>query len=142
MDKARALIKKFEGCKLSAYTCPAGKLTIGFGHVMQAHEPQKISMDQAERLLDIDIAIALTKIKKLVKVSLTDNQIQALVSFVFNVGEGNFSCSTMLKKINSKDYAGASREFLRWDKARVNGKMQSLPGLTKRRLAEMELWNS
>lgn len=142
MDKAKELIKRFEGLRLKAYICPAGKLTIGYGHVIKEHESKEITLEDAERLLDIDCAVAMVRIRDLVKIKLSDNRMQALISFVFNVGVGNFASSTLLKKINTADWNGAAKEFLRWDKARVNGKMKALPGLTKRRKAEMELFTS
>ncbi len=142
MKRAKELIRQFEGCKLSAYTCPAGKETIGYGHVLKPHEPKQITLDQAERLLDIDCAIALLQIKKHVKTVLTEQQTEALVSFVFNIGAGNFEKSTLLKKLNSRDIKRAGDEFLRWNKARINGKMTELPGLSRRRKAERELFLS
>ena len=142
MEHAKALIRQFEGCKLSAYTCPAGKETIGYGHVLKPHEPKQITKEQAERLLDIDCAIALLHIRKHVKISLSEKQTEALVSFVFNIGAGNFETSTLLKKLNCGDIRGAGEEFLRWNKARVNGKMTELAGLSRRRKAERELFLS
>ena len=75
-------------------------------------------------------------ILKYVKVPLTDNQLSALVSFVYNVGIGAFASSTLLRKLNARDYVGAANELLRWDKGTVNGKKVVLRGLTIRRAKE------
>lgn len=134
------LIKEFEGEKLKAYLDPIGLLTVGVGHLVKKGEPyrlgQVISAAESERLLRDDLLEAETAVMKLVKVKLNDNQWGALVSFVFNLGAGNFQKSTLLKKVNARDYAGAAKEFERWNKA--GGKV--LAGLTRRRKAERDLF--
>lgn len=142
MEKAKELIRRYEGLSLKAYICPAGKETIGYGHVMQAGDPKRITVTEAERLLDQDCKIAQKGIAALVKTQISDQRMAALISFVYNVGIGNFGNSTLLKRINVADWGEAAKELLRWDKARVNGQMQVLPGLRKRRQAEMELFCS
>ena len=137
MEKAKRLIKEFEGLRLTAYTCPAGVWTIGYGHTKGVRQGMKIDQAQADRLLDIDIANVARSIRQLVKVNINDNQAQALVSFIFNVGARAFSNSTLLRKLNNKDYAGASSEFDKW----VYAKGKKLPGLVRRRKAEKELFN-
>lgn len=136
MEKAKRIIKEFEGLKLNAYLCPAGVWTIGFGHTKGIKQGMKIDQATADRLLDIDIVDVARSIRKLVKVDLNDNQAQALVSFIFNVGAGAFEKSTLLRKLNQKDYAGASDEFGKW----VYAKGKKLPGLIRRRKAERELF--
>jgi len=131
------LIKQFEGCKLKAYRCPAGVLTIGYGHTgSDVKEFTIISQGQAEKLLKMDLIIHCNNVAKLVKVPLNQNRFDALVSFEFNVGFGNFSKSTLLKKLNKGDYIGASREFDKW----VFANKKKLAGLVKRRQAEKELF--
>lgn len=131
------LIKEFEGCKLKAYKCPAGIWTIGYGHTgPDVKENLVITNYQAGALLVGDLQKFENAIKLLVRVPLSQNQFDALVSFVYNVGPKAFQDSTLLKKLNAGDYLGAAEEFLRWDK--VNGK--PLAGLTKRRKAERELF--
>ena len=142
MNKAKDMIKHFEGLSLKAYKCPAGLWTIGYGHVIKPNEPKIISLEQAENYLDKDIQTIKNKVLCLVKVTLTDNQLSALISFVYNVGAGALASSTLLKKLNKKLYAEASAEFLKWDKAKVNGTLKALPGLTTRRNAEMRLFLS
>lgn len=141
------LIKSFEGCHkvtddgmVRSYRCPAGRWTIGYGHTKGVRSGMKISMKEAEDLLLSDIAIFENAVKSRVKVELTQAQLDALVSFVFNVGEENFASSTLLKKLNAKDYDGAAAQFSRWNKATVNGKKTALSGLTRRRTAEAALF--
>ena len=130
------LIKKYEGCVLTAYQCPAGVWTIGYGHTKTACKGRKISRRTAEKLFEEDIEIYENGVNKAVSASLTQHQFDALVSFSFNCGLTALRNSTLLKKLNSKDYEGAANEFTRWNKS--NGKI--LPGLTKRREEEKELF--
>lgn len=137
-DNALELIKRFEGLRLTAYKCPAGVWTIGYGHTANVLRGQRCTEIQAELWLMDDLREAEQAVDDLVKVPLTDNQRGALVSFVFNVWAGNFIASTLLKKLNAGDYAGAADEFRRWNKA--GGKV--LAGLTRRRDAEAALFLS
>ena len=140
-EYASALIKEFEGLRLESYVCPAGKLTIGYGHAFgDVSKGQKITRDEAEKILEKDIEYFTKGIKTYLKVPIAPNQLGALVSFCFNIGIGKFKTSTLLKKINAKDFDGASKEFLRWNKATIDGKLTVLDGLTKRRKAEMEIF--
>ena len=130
------LIKKFEGCKLKSYLCPAGVPTIGYGHTYGVKLDRTISFQEAEVLLDHDYQEAEDDVLEVVTVPLTDNQLGALTSFVFNLGKGNFSSSTLLKKINKGDFTGAANEFDRW----IFSKGVKLNGLVARRAAEKELF--
>lgn len=130
------LIKKFEGLRLEAYKCPAGKNTIGYGHTRGVRIGQKITKDQAERFLADDFLEAESEVARMVKVPLTWNQLDALASFVFNLGAAKLLGSTLLKKLNSGDYKGAAAEFDKWVFA--NG--VKLNGLIARRKAERELF--
>lgn len=130
-------IKRHEALRLEPYQDEAGKWTIGYGHLLLPGEWfDRIDEAKAEELLRQDLAIAEQAIKKLVKVTLNQNQYDALVSFVFNVGVGNFSRSTLLKKINLGDYAGAVAEFPRWKYA--GGKESNI--LITRRKREQQLF--
>lgn len=136
-ERGVELIKRFEGCRLVAYRCAANKLTIGWGHTgADVREGMEIDIDEAERLLKMDLVIHENNVARLVRVPLLQNQFDALVSFEFNVGYGKFRSSTLLRKLNSGDYEGAGKEFIRW----VYGGGRVLGGLVKRREAEFEMY--
>ncbi len=130
------LIKQFEGCKLKAYKCPAGIWTIGYGRTTDVHEGDTCTQEQADAWLTEEANEFAEQIEKMVKVPLTQNELDALTSFAYNVGLGNLRKSTLLKRINESDFDEAAPEFLKWNKAA--GKV--LPGLVKRRQAEMDLF--
>jgi GH24 family phage-related lysozyme (muramidase) len=132
------LIKSFEGFRATTYTCPGGKPTIGWGHVIQPGESfvEPISPAQGLSILARDLAQAEAAVERLVTAPLTDNQFAALVSFTFNLGQGNLQKSTLLKKLNAGDYAGAANELPKW---RMAGG-QVLEGLVRRRAAERALF--
>lgn len=145
-EKGTALIKQFEGCSLTAYPDPGTggePWTIGYGWTSPVDgKPVKrgMTIDQAtaERLLKTGIVSYENDVSKLVKVRLTQSQFDALVSFAYNLGARALSTSTLLRKLNAGDYAGAADEFLRWNKA--GGKV--MPGLTNRRKAERDVFLS
>jgi len=100
------LIKRFEGCKLKAYRCPALLWTIGYGNTFyedgtKVKEGDVITQERAEQLFDIIVEDFADKVKQLVKQNLTDNNFAAIVSFTFNVGVGNLKKSTLLRKVNA-----------------------------------------
>lgn len=138
MDSGINIIKKFEGCKLKSYLCPAGVPTIGYGHTYGVKLGRTISKAQADVLLDHDYQDALNAVEELVKVPLSENQIGALASFVFNLGRGALLGSTLRKKLNQGDYKGAAEEFDKW----VFAGGVKLNGLIARRAAEKELFLS
>jgi lysozyme len=136
-----ALIKQWEGVRLTAYPDPGSKdgmpWTIGYGHTGPGiHKGLRITQDQAEAYLAQDLAKVAAAIEPLIKVSLSDNQFGALVSFTFNVGVSAFAKSTLLKKLNKGSYAAVPAELARWNKN--DGKI--MPGLVNRRAAEAGLW--
>jgi lysozyme len=142
------LIKAFEGLHavkadgtVRAYICPAGKWTIGYGSTKGVRSGMNITKQEAEELLIKDVAVFENVVNRLVKVPLTQNQFNSLVSFAFNVGEGNLSRSTLLRKLNNGDYDSIPSEMNRWNKARVNGQLTALSGLTRRRAAEGALFS-
>ncbi len=137
-DDGLHFIAGFEGFRASVYKDAVGKDTIGFGHLVKPKEsfPGPITRDEALALLRKDAAIAESAVRAGVHVPLSQHQFDALASFVYNVGGGNFRTSTLLKKINAGDTAGAAAEFLRWNKA--GGKV--LNGLTRRRTAERTMF--
>lgn len=139
------LIKKHEGLRLQAYMpTPNDKWTIGYGHTKTAHKGMTISEVTAEELLRQDLSWVEDCIKRFVKVPLTQNQYDAIASLIFNIGEGNFSGSSVLRKLNEKDYQGAADAFLMWNKQRskTTGKLGVLKGLTRRREEERKLFLS
>ena len=137
IDKAKTLIKGFEELRLKAYVCPGHQLTIGYGHTgPDVVQGMVISPDRADQLLESDMERFVDTVDAAVHVPLNDNQAAALTSLMFNIGVGAFMKSTLLKKINASDYAGASKEILRWDK--VDG--QPLAGLTNRRHSEQAVF--
>lgn len=130
------LIKKYEGCVLTAYKCPSGIYTIGYGHTKNVKKGMKITKSKALTYLKQDLAIYEKAVINYVKVPISQSQFDALVSFSFNCGTGALKNSTLLRKLNRKDYDGAAKEFLKWNKS--NGRV--LNGLTKRRKEEKELF--
>jgi GH24 family phage-related lysozyme (muramidase) len=142
-EKGIALIKQFEGCKLTAYQDSVGVWTIGYGwtHPVDGKPVRAgmtIKQETAERLLKTGLVSYEIDVSRLVKVGLTQGQFDALVSFTYNLGARSLSTSTLLRKLNAGDYAGAADEFMRWNKA--GGKV--LNGLTRRREAERALFLS
>ena len=126
------LTESFEGCRLTAYQDVGGVWTIGYGHTKDVKEGDIISLYQAEQFLISDIGWAENVVNDLVTVPLNQDEFNALVDFVFNLGEGNFEKSTLVKLLNNSDYQGATDEFIKWDRA--GGKV--VVGLLRRRIAE------
>ena len=136
--KGISLIKEFEGLSLDAYLCSAGVLTIGYGHTGGVQKGDRITAKKAEELLQDDLKKFENGVLRLVRVPLNQNQFDALVAFAFNLGVGNLGKSTLLRKLNDRDFRGAAAEFVKWNKA--GGK--ELAGLTRRRIAEAELFST
>jgi len=156
------LIKSFEGIedgdpatvKLDPYLDPVGIWTIGWGHAIRdgagflrgpenrarafALYPGGITREQAEALLRSDVMDTCRDVARLLAANVNDNQFAALVSFAYNCGCANLKQSTLLRKVNEEDFSGAAAEFPRWNKA--GGRV--LRGLTRRRVAEAELFQS
>jgi len=151
-NAAENLIKYFEAGDgidkyLTAYLDPVGIWTIGYGSIYNYDQNRKVmpgdKIDEATalRYLKMETAEIVPKIKNLVKVPINQNQLDSLTSFVYNVGIGNFSSSTLLKQLNQGlPKETVAEQFLRWNKGTVNGKLVSLPGLTLRREAEKKLF--
>ncbi|MDF0605378.1 lysozyme [Neisseriaceae bacterium TC5R-5] len=139
------LIKQFEGFSAKPYLCPARIPTIGYGSTRdEKGNPVKLSdppISEARALEIMEATLAkeyAPAVERYVQVPLTQNQFDALVDFAYNCGGQNLRGSTLLKKLNAKDYAGAAKEFDKW----VNGGGKKLPGLIKRRAAERALFES
>jgi len=138
----RDLIKRFEGCKLKAYKCPANLWTISWGLTFypdetKVKEGDVITQQQAEDYFNAIVDDFAKKVDALIKSNVTDNNFSALVSFAYNVGMGNFQRSTLLRKVNAnpKDKTILA-EFKKW--TRANGEV--LKGLVRRRDAEAKLY--
>jgi lysozyme len=127
-----SLIKKFEGCELEAYQCSAGVWTIGYGHTKGVTPSDSISQEEAEQMLVDELHEYESYVNEYVTVALSQNQFDALVSWVYNLGPANLKASTMLKVLNSGEYEDVPAQMKRWNKA--GGKV--LEGLIRRREAE------
>jgi lysozyme len=132
------LTEQFEGLQLTAYKDVAGVWTDGYGNTHHVVPGSTITMEQAVSDLASNIEGAEFVVNRVVTVPLTQNQFDALVDFVFNLGSANFQSSTLLRLLNGGNYSGASQEFPKWNHA--GGVV--VDGLTRRRLAEQALFNS
>lgn len=131
------LVKRFEGFRAKPYLCPAGVPTVGYGHTegVSLSDPA-ISREMAEALLVKDLAAFAAGVARRLTAPVSQHQFDALVSFAYNAGLGNLQRSTLLKRVNTGDHAGAAIEFAKWTRA----KGVELPGLVKRRAAERALF--
>ena len=136
-ERGTEILKYFEGCKLTAYQDSVGVWTIGYGHTKGVYDGMTITQDQAEQMLLSELEEYEGYIKDMVTVPLTQNQFDALVVWVYNLGPTNFRNSTLLKELNAGNYNAAGQEITRWNKA--GGKV--LAGLVKRREAEAQLFS-
>lgn len=136
------LIKGFEKFAPNLYRCPAGKPTLGYGHVLRPSEKfTRVSLQQADQLLRDDCKIVEIYLNAVNLPSpLNQNEFDALVSLAFNIGLGNFEKSTLLKRLREGDKPRAAAEFLRWDKITQGGELVMSKGLHRRRCVERELF--
>lgn len=132
------MIKHFEGLELNAYQCAAGVWTIGYGHTKGVQQGMVISEETADEMLVEELKEYENYINDMVNCPLNQNQFDALVSWVYNLGPANLQASTLLKVLNAGDYAGVPAQIKRWNKA--GGKV--LEGLTRRREAEADLFGN
>lgn len=134
--KGLSLIKDFEGLRLGAYKCPAGVWTIGYGHTRGVRQGQTITEAQADGYLVEDIG-PIERMLNSLGINFRQEQFDALVSWIFNLGAGNFNSSTMKKYIVS-DRADEeiTDQIVKW----VNASGRPLTGLKKRRVAEANMW--
>jgi lysozyme len=140
---ATEIIKKWEGFRSTAYLCPSNVWTIGWGNTRyvngkKVQKGDKITEQEAQQLLDYFVTAFAQGLKKQLKVELNQNQFNALLSFVYNIGMGAFSKSTMLKLINEGKIEEASKQFAVWNKD--NGVISN--GLINRRKDEEALFNT
>ena len=135
------LLKEFEGCKLQAYRCSAGRWTIGWGHT----GPEVVgglvwTQAKADDALLLDLKKAETAINTAVRIRLNQYQFDALVCFAYNVGIQAFADSTMRRLLNEGSPEKAALQFGRWNKVTVSGVSEASEGLTRRRAAEQKLF--
>lgn len=135
-ERGLTLIRQFEGLRLSAYQDAVSVWTIGYGTTRGVKQGQVITKAEAEALLRADVQRFEVEVSQLVKVPVSQNQWDALISFTYNLGAANLESSTLLRLLNTGDYAGAAEQFPRWNKA--GGKV--LKGLVSRRAAERALF--
>jgi lysozyme len=135
------MIKNFEGCELDAYQDVAGIWTIGYGHTGGVTQGMTYTQAQADQALADDLLSTETSVEKAVAgVDTTDNQFSAIVSLIYNIGEGNFASSTVLRAHRAGQTQQAADAFLLWNKATINGVLQVVKGLANRRAAERTLY--
>ena len=132
------LIKHFEGCVLNAYKCPAGVWTIGYGHTKDVQPGDEWSESHADHMLEVEMEEYEGYVNNSVTAPINQDQFDALVSWVYNLGGGNLNASTMLKVLNAGQYEEVPAQMMRWNKA--GGK--TLDGLIRRREAESLLFES
>jgi lysozyme len=140
-NEMRTKMMQWEGCRLKAYRCPAGVLTVGYGHTgPDVTEGLVISYADAVRLFNEDVDRFALSVEGLVSgVRLNPRQFDSIVSIAYNIGLGNLRKSTLLAKVRADpDDPSIRDEFMRHTKARVNGVLKSLPGLVKRRRGEAD----
>lgn len=141
---AKEFIKRREGFVATPYWDHKG-YSVGYGKLFPSKEaaPRQVTKEQADKWFEEDYPKYKQAVERHVKVPLSANQKAALTSFVYNLGEENFRKSTLLKRLNRKDYRGVADELLKWNKAKDRqGILREEPGLTKRRQAERQLWLS
>jgi lysozyme len=142
-DAGLNLIKSFEGLRLDAYQDVAGIWTIGYGHIRGVSEGMTITEEQASQFLQQDLVDTETAVNSMTSaVPTTNNQYAAMVSLCFNIGRGNFQSSSVLRFHRERDYTSAADAFLLWDKSHVNGQLEEVPGLLRRRQAEKALYST
>lgn len=138
---AAPLVKDREGLKLEAYICPAGKPTIGYGHTKGVKLGTRITKEQADQMLTVDLERFKAQASRYIKVPVTKGQFIALMDFVYNLGVGSLRESTLLKLLNQGDYLGASEQFQRWVWVTTTNKegqtvKERMKGLIERRALE------
>ena len=131
------LIQRFEGCRLEAYQDSVSVWTVGWGSTgPDICQGTRFTQEQADKRLRTHLELVEGCLTRNVKVPLTQNQADALGSFIYNLGCGNFMASTLLKKLNAGDYEAVPDQIKRWNRAGT----QVLAGLVTRRAAEAELF--
>jgi lysozyme len=140
-DAGRRFIESWEGFSASAYLCPAGIWTIGYGHTEGVRPGQRISRSEASAMLAKDLVCFGSEVSRLLGGSRTEQQeFDAMTSLAFNIGIGGFARSTVLRHHRRGDKQAAARAFALWNMAVIGGVKQAVPGLTRRRAAETSMY--
>lgn len=139
------LIKEYEGLKLTAYLCPTGVPTIGWGHTRtvtraDVNAQRRITEAEAERLLQEDLMTFERGVLSACTIAPNQHQFDAFVSLAYNIGVGAFQRSTALRRHNEGDFDSAANAIEMWNKGTINGQRQVLRGLVRRRAAEKALY--
>ena len=135
-------IARSEGCRLKAYRCPAGVPTIGWGHTGGVKMGDTCTQEQADAWFSVDLSVYADGVQRELKRDASDNELGAMVSLAYNIGLQGFARSTVLKRHNEGDRQSAARAFALWNKARINGVLQVVDGLTSRRAREAAMYLS
>ncbi|HEY0107893.1 MAG TPA: lysozyme [Rhizomicrobium sp.] len=140
------IIKQFEGFRAAPYKDSVGVATIGYGTILYP-DGRKVAMpdppctdDQATTYLSYQMSLKSDAIAPLLTRPATLHQAAAMLSLTYNIGEGAFKSSTVLRKFNAGDVQGAADAFLMWDKGTVNGQKVVIAGLHNRRLEERTIF--
>lgn len=138
-------IKADEALRLVAYFCIAGRPTISWGVTdgvtsADVYYKRTITVQQAQQMFDAALLPREQAVERLCTVKPTQNQFDAMVSLVYNIGAAGFAKSTVLRLHNQGDFAGAALAFALWNKATVRGKLQVVPALVRRRAKEAALY--
>ena len=143
-DKTLMIVKEFEGFRAAAYLDTDGTPVIGYGQSRingnKVRLGDRISAEAAEIALKKELELIQSEILETVKVNLNEHQLGALSSLAFNTGIHALKSSTLIKKLNSRNYEGAANEFVRWNKANIKGKLIRMEGLSRRRHREKQLF--
>lgn len=139
---ALRLIMKWEGFAPVPYKDIAGHLTYAYGHKIEPGIDYKfpVTPDEAEEILRRDVVVYANGVNRLAKVRLMQNQFDALTSFTYNLGISSLRRSTLIKRVNAGRHDEVPKRFLDWNKARINGILQPVRGLTLRRLDEADMY--
>ena len=140
MEYTGSITQDFEGYSLTRYQDGGGIWTIGRGHLWHPNDPTPCTPEQVELWFKTDMARSSNAVNDLVAVDVNQDQFNALCDFVFNLGDGALHSSTLLKRLNVRDFEGARGQFIAWDHIRIDGALETSPGLLRRREAEQELF--
>ena len=141
-----AIVKEFEGFRSQAYLDTDGTPVIGYGQSRingrKVRMGDRITVEAANKALEQELAVIQKEILSVVKVELSPNQLGVIASLAYNTGVHAIKRSTLISKLNRQDYTGAANEFVRWDKGNLRGRLVKMPGLTRRRQRERQLFLS